>query len=91
MDLAIQLTPQTAVEKSIELLVKRNGDKKHCIRTTATLNAIGRTGQATGFTITKERNKIQDKRQRRILAPKTEERALKARLDVCAGSPVPQA
>lgn len=66
MDLAIQLTPQTAVEKSIELLVKRNGDKKHCSRTTATLNAIGRTRQATGFTFTKERNKIQDKRQRRM-------------------------
>lgn len=66
MDLAIQFTPQTAVEKSIELLVKRNGDEKHCSRTTATFNAIGRTGQATGFTFTKERNKIQDKRQRRM-------------------------
>lgn len=29
-------------------------------------NATGRTGQATGFTFTKERNKNQDKRQKRI-------------------------
>lgn len=54
MGLAIQLTPQTAVEKSIELLVKKKGDKRHCSRTRAVSNAIGRTGQATGYTFTKE-------------------------------------